>query len=647
MLPGTPLVLTDCKDRGVTPKVNPPGSPAPVMQRLPATVSKPYDHGQGGLSGIVEALAEMREYLVQRQAQHEAAVELLLAQSAEHILGEVGRLAGRLDAGPRSAAMEAPDAAEAPVLAVHRFAARFSGDRPQVVKAAWLEDWAPRPRGDEAVLWQQRASQRPSGASVARWRASRASSSVSMFGDAGRAARFRRQGGVSFRFSVQATDPAPAPEDACGLRRWARRLASSRKFEIAVAMLILANAAEMALQADWAIKHVGQPELPVFRIMEYIFAALFTFELALRVVDEGPYYASRANRNIVWNVFEAFVVASSWVEDVVTKSVSSKQNFDASAFRAARIVRLVRLLRIVRVMRFFKELRTMVQGIMASLKPLVWCLLLLLLVQITFGILIVQMAYTKLLEDDAESAQQTNTGLVEAYGGITATVYTLYTCITGGQDWSDAAAHLASPMMTGLFSLYIAFAVLCVLNIVTGVFVEHANSITRMDAENMVLEELQSHSKRMEEFKTMFVQATSDDDNSLTMQDFAEFCQNEKVQAYFRRMGLHVDNENAEAFFGLMDIDRDGRIALQEFINGCSSFIGNARQLDIAKLQLESAYIKAMLQDIAYLLKDKVLPGIPAAALRAEAAPSRVGAGASRPGSLSGMSSSLTGASDA
>lgn len=126
----------------------------------------------------------------------------------------------------------------------------------------------------------------------------------------------------------------------------------------------------------------------------------------------------------------------------------------------------------------------------------------------------------------------------------------------------------------------------------------------------MVLEELQTHSKRMDEFKTMFVQATSENDRTLTLPDFAEFCQNEKVQAYFRRMGLHVDNENAAAFFGFMDVDRDGRVELDEFICGCSSFIGSARQLDIAKLQVESVTIKSALRELVRLLQQEVFPGI-------------------------------------
>merc|ERR1719482_1510829 len=73
------------------------------------------------------------------------------------------------------------------------------------------------------------------------------------------------------------------------------------------------------------------------------------------------------------------------------------------------------------------------------------------------------------------------------------TIKTLFRSITGGIDWIDAAQPLrqVSEVLEYAFMIYIAFGLLCVLNVITGVFVENANSITREDEESVLLEVLE------------------------------------------------------------------------------------------------------------------------------------------------------------
>merc|ERR1712039_997536 len=102
-------------------------------------------------------------------------------------------------------------------------------------------------------------------------------------------------------------------------------------------------------------------------------------------------------------------------------------------------------------------------------------------------------------------------------------VYTLFKSISGGVDWGDAAEPLysVSPFLGACFCVYIAFAVLCVLNIVTGVFVENATQITLRDEENMLMEELTHQKKWMAEVRSLFNDVDDDQSGEVEFREFA------------------------------------------------------------------------------------------------------------------------------
>jgi hypothetical protein len=381
----------------------------------------------------------------------------------------------------------------------------------------------------------------------------------------------------------------------------ASRLSRNRHFEVCMAVMILLNAAIFGWQADWSIKHLDSAQPAFFTVTEYFFAIIFSFELLLRLMDEGFFFVSLANKNFMWNCFDSFIVASSWIEDVVRLILST--TIDVSALRIVRLLRLVRILRIIRVMRFFRELRLMVQGILVSLKPLLWCIVLLALVMFSVGMIILQVALIEIMDNP----QADHSNLKSLFGGIITTMYTLYMSMTGGVDWGDPASELSRihGSMSILYCFFIAFTVLCMLNIVTGVFVENANAITKSDADNMVMEEMAIQEKQVEEMRTLFGLAAGGQANWLQEQQFVEFSQERKVQAYFRNIGLHVEKENASVLFRLIDVDSDGRLTVGEFVEGCAQFIGNARQLDIARLRKESKKTYTLLREfITYMLEN-------------------------------------------
>lgn len=115
----------------------------------------------------------------------------------------------------------------------------------------------------------------------------------------------------------------------------------------------------------------------------------------------------------------------------------------------------------------------------------------------------------------------------------------------------------------------------------------------------MVMEELTSQEKRLRQIKQLLEYAVGDETDELEYDQFVQFSKDSMVQAYFRRLGIHVDMENANAIFHLIDRDSDGIIRVQDFLNECTQFLGNARQLDIVRLRRDHEETRDLLYKLA------------------------------------------------
>merc|ERR1719313_1458146 len=117
----------------------------------------------------------------------------------------------------------------------------------------------------------------------------------------------------------------------------------------------------------------------------------------------------------------------------------------------------------------------MVCSVAGTMKSLCWTVILIMLLIYVVGVYITQM-----IAEHATSnpeAALVGTDLEAYYGTLSRTLLSLFEAISGGIDWDTLVTPLIQeihPIMGLIFSFYIAFAVLAMLNVVTGVFVEAA-----------------------------------------------------------------------------------------------------------------------------------------------------------------------------
>jgi len=303
-----------------------------------------------------------------------------------------------------------------------------------------------------------------------------------------------------------------------------------------------------------------------------------------------------ANSSLKWNALDSLLVAFTVLDTIMTAAIDFGP--DVQGFRVVRLIRLVRLLRIVRALRAFRDLRIMVSGIVSSLKPFMWCMLLLVVLMFAVSLIVVQLLMEGLDTIDREFVKV-------HYSSLFSCMYTLFGSLTGGFDWDDVAAPLVEMnwIVGPLFIAYIGFAMLCVLNVVTCVFVDKANQFTKTDLDNMVMEEMATREQWMKDMAQIFTEADSDGSARLEKEEFTTYIQDIRVQAYFRSIGLNIETENALAFFSLLDLDNAGSISLEDFMDGCAQFIGTARQLDVARNRMEVVKVRRQVAELQEALE--------------------------------------------
>jgi len=376
-----------------------------------------------------------------------------------------------------------------------------------------------------------------------------------------------------------------------------------RYFEAISCFLIVADAALIGVEADLKVNFPGvhQPEVRVFN---FIFMSCFTVELLLRVAREGARYYHLANESVNWNYFDTVLVVSSIIENILSSLMSGAP--DMSQLRLFRIMRIIRGLRIIRVLKAFKDLRIMIAGLLLSMQSLLWAAFLLCLLMYMFAVSVLQFAADQLAASASSSQVLTaaqEAAIMERYGGVGKAMLTLFMSITGGLDWIDAYTPLEpiGPLVCMLYLIYVFLSLLCVLNIITGIFVENATKITTRDDEMVMMEQLQERNKWFDDVKELFKAADTDGTGTLNADEFAVKMQDFRMQAWLRKIGVHVETYSAHGLFALLDFDGDGILGLEEFAHALQSVHGNARSVDLARVSKDCRAIRKELNEFLQL----------------------------------------------
>lgn len=376
-------------------------------------------------------------------------------------------------------------------------------------------------------------------------------------------------------------------------------------FDMVIAILIVLNGVTIGVQTEYMATNLTEDVPAGLRAVEISFCVAFTGELLLRILVEGRYFAY--GKDWAWNMFDSLVVMLQLMEEamgIITAAPGrDRAHTNFSFMRIFRVLRLIRIVRVLRVLRLIGELRLIVTSIASSMRHLFWTVMLLILMIYTLSV-----GFTQLVLDHRlpPSNEEVAAEMTACWSSIGRSSLTLFESITGGMDWDVAIRPLARNihvLLAPLFCLYIAFTLLALMNVVTGVFVENAIDSANRDKERYLVQTA----------RELFERADPDGAGVITWSEFERQLARPALQEYLKGMG--VDTVSAKGLFKILDLDNSGAIDAEELITGTLRLRGHAKAIDLAALIYESRRTSRRLQQHMRNM-ERCTAGLPATSSR-------------------------------
>jgi len=411
---------------------------------------------------------------------------------------------------------------------------------------------------------------------------------------------------------------APRPYRCSSIERFV----DSDRFRISVALIICLNAVFIGITSNFAVKRsvdaydaqgteVGGEEYadllrPVWEdVLDYAFNVFFVVELLLRLLSMNMSFC--LGKEWKWNIFDAIVVAIT-IPEMWLRTVG----FSPTVMRALRVVKIFRSLRFLRLLRFshhIPKLRAMTLAIVNCSMMLLWAVVVLTILVFLFSI--VFMNATAQYISDARPGDEYVEDMKVFFGSLFMTMLSLFMVVSGGVDWWDIAKILLE-IHVGYALIFLGFiiiTVLAVLNVISAVFVNDALEGARKDYSLRTQAELEDTAFMVERLTAIFQEvengAGSMVSGVISQRHFVLQMEREDVKMQLALLGFYFsDGLN---FFKLLDVDRNGHLAIEEFVMGCLRLKGGALLIDTNVLVQETRkQIQAMANENKRFLEDIV-----------------------------------------
>lgn len=367
---------------------------------------------------------------------------------------------------------------------------------------------------------------------------------------------------------------------------------NSQYFDNLCAALLLGNTIFIGCQVEYKALNATSLLPSSYRAVDHAFNIWFLIELLARMAAVGIHDFCTNVEERYWNIFDFFIVLVSTLEMIVSMSVEEGDAGVVSnlpAIRTLRFARIVRVARVVRLMAFFRSLRVLLAAIVSTLKSGVWTAILLMMIFYMFSIVIVQAVAEYRIEQMAAGMDAAN--LEHYYGTIPRAIFTLLKCILGGVSWeivSQALSDLHWAYLM-LFVFVIAFLMLAVLNVVSGLFLQSALEHAQSDRDHIIQQQIAEKSGYVKHVNVLFNELDSNGDGQISLPEFESHLQDSRMRAFLH--SLDIDISDAWTLFKLLDVDGGGYVDVSEFIEGCLRMKGTAKSVHVAQIMYENKWL--------------------------------------------------------
>uniref|UniRef100_A0A7S4SUN5 EF-hand domain-containing protein n=1 Tax=Alexandrium monilatum TaxID=311494 RepID=A0A7S4SUN5_9DINO len=307
-------------------------------------------------------------------------------------------------------------------------------------------------------------------------------------------------------------------------RGCAQRLRRSTAFECATLAVVLANAVWIAVDLDYN----GRPLLkspPLFQVMESLFIAFFVLEMTVRFMT---FPLCRSAVRDPWFVFDAVLVLVMLLESCVLSIVlavtdhSSIAGLAVGQFSALRILRFLRIARVAKIGRFLPELRTMVAGILMSVRSVLITAVLLVLLTYAFAIFLRELGMS------SEWGEQ-------HFGSVVGSCYTLLfaSLFPDNVSLMDQIRE-DSWFCAGLYYIFLLLSSVMIMNLLIGILCDGISRASDAEHDENNVERMCA---RLREIMTS---VDKDFDGLVTKAEFDSILRNEQAVRMLSKVGVDV-----------------------------------------------------------------------------------------------------------
>lgn len=377
------------------------------------------------------------------------------------------------------------------------------------------------------------------------------------------------------------------------------RLLKSSSFSTLCPVIILIDAGYSTWGANRSAADPFADSTVTMKVVELLFTAFYTSELALKVFVHRRYFLS--NDNAAWNWFDLILVMQA-LSDVVLTYIVSQAGGSATFLRLMRLLKLGKVLRLFRAIRFFKDLSVMIVAIMNCMMALFWAFCVFGLVIYMFALLMVQTMtlWRQDQEGDGASLDPEVVSAVKRYfGSVQAASLGLVMSTTGGINWIDmyTVIELGGGIPSAAFLFFIGFFGFAVITILSGIFIEKSLAASLPDRESQALEQRRAEEMECQEMKDMFMQMDEDGSGTLTIDEFMAACEDIYVKSYLRVLGLEI--HDGVMFFKLLcSLSGATELPIEDFVQRLGRMKGSASAMDLQSLMFEVSILRKQMQRI-------------------------------------------------
>ncbi|CAF4869841.1 unnamed protein product, partial [Rotaria sp. Silwood1] len=177
------------------------------------------------------------------------------------------------------------------------------------------------------------------------------------------------------------------------LRKMFQRLIAQKSFDYLILLFIILNCVTLGMERP-SISPISF-ERKFLNYTAYIFTAIFTIEMMIKVIASGLIFGPNTYLHTGWNVMDGFLVVISIVDLAIMNrgSIMSSTESDITShiLGMLRVFRLLRTLRALTIIHRAPGLKLVVQALLASLRPIGNIVVICCVFFIIFGILGVQL----------------------------------------------------------------------------------------------------------------------------------------------------------------------------------------------------------------------------------------------------------------